>query len=717
MRFWQSPSTPQKILFGLLTLASIAPAAATEISVSSDGDIQAALDQCPATGGCVIRIAAGTYDLPNSLFLRNKQDIRITGAGAVTRPVIRFQDDGSLAGPDSDPDTLTMKPKGWKHWPVDGTTQIGGAANTSNPFSTSGIQRNGTIVIQGCTNIVLDSLVIDGKAPLGWGSIGVWENRYPTFYGNFGVNLFYSTAVTIKNCDIRNCFAGIYMKGARYVFPSQIPPNCDVVGTCAEPMDIAFTGKGGSHRIEHNSIHHNVWAVYNESNSGASLVLRFNKVWENHNASDTFAKWKTDKSPCFDRTNWNKSWAEANVCSNSEAMTHAGGFLYYKDSSSRDSIESNTLWRNALVLGYSGWLHGSCAFSNNLVTEPWLDYNSDTTGFRTTYFSSQAVSFLELLTSGMDTLSPSRANTFALFPKILPNTTTAKPSACNGSLDSCTALRAALRAQVWPANRLQFQTQVVLGDSFLVDGSRLFLQPLAQLRYIGGLQYQGNQRGFLYQNAWRLESPRIDDFRMIQYTREVDAAESGNDAIFLKPFTYQSLDSNQIAARFGRLHGLPDADTLGLILSMGKVDSGCRFQNHYIKSVPMDLDPSSPSFLSPIWGDAGIDSVIRGKAWAPAGQIAPTARGAVMPEDVSVGVVARSPHRLQGLPSLGRDGHLQFAQGTPDGICQILSVNGRQLASLDIQGGRSRQTLSQRGLLVVRWKSATAWQQASILRP
>jgi hypothetical protein len=717
MQFRHHIPAPKQLLIGLLSLVSLASASVTELSVSSGGDIQMALDQCPATGGCVVRIAAGTYDLPNSLFLRNKQDIRITGGGAATRPVIRFQDDGTVAGPDSHPDTLAMKPKGWKHWPVDGTAQLGGATNTANPFSTSGILRNGTIVIQGCTNIVLDSLLIDGKAPIAWGSTKAWGGLYPTFYGNFGLNLYYSTAVTVKDCDIRNCFAGIFIKGAPYLLATQIPPNCNV-RTCADSRDIAFTGKGGGHRFERNSIHHNIWATFKESNSGAPLTWRFNKIWENHNSSETYSSWigATGKSPTYDRSNYA---ATPILATNTDAPLHNGGFFFSRDSSSKDTISNNTLWRNYRIVGFDAWIRPRFTFDNNIVAETWLDYNRDTTGFLTAAFTSKVALYEDVFYAGnlkSSTGTDLHANTFSEFPKIPYGTGAVKPEACTDLPDKCTALRANLRAQIWPTSRLSFMTLQVQGASFDVNGAKMYLTPLQNLSYIDAVQYQGQAR-ITFTPLWTLESPSTV-IPKVTYSSPLEAASLGKDMGFTETFTYKGLDSSIIATRFGRVNGLPDADTIGRIMGIdGSSTADSLLLNHYIKSISLVTDTTSPFFLSPAWSNNAVDSVIRGKAWAPAGQVRPAARGAVMPEVLTVGVAPRQSQLLHISVAVLRDGHLQFAKGTPDGICQILSVNGRQMANLDIQGGRSLQALPQRGLVVVRWKVGTSWQQASVLRP
>ncbi|MBK8801866.1 MAG: hypothetical protein IPN71_07390 [Fibrobacteres bacterium] len=705
----------QILLFGLVVCGLIPQAVqadALEISVPSGGNIQAALDQCPVSDGCVVRLEGGVYTPANSLLLRNKQNIRITGEGAATRPVILFQDDGSLAGPDNNADSLALKPKGWKHWPVAADTLVGGTKNTSNRYSANGFQFNGAFLVQSCTNITLDRLVIDGKEPVGWGSSQlVWASDDPYFFGNVGLNLTFSTNVRVFDSEFRRCFAGVYIKGISSL-------------DSTNPLK-SLRSQGGGHFFERNQFHHNIWGVLQEANSGAGLVFRYNKVWHNHNSSATYAKWAKQSTsvPTYDRTNFAGT---PKLAANAEAALHYGGFLFFKNLSSLDSIYNNTLWNNHLVVGSDGWLPSKFAFYNNIIASPWMDYNSDTTGLQSTYFNdskSSGYDYSPRAFAGNMGIGPNTerdsviyGNTWAIFPVIsLMDAKVRTP--CSVKDSACKAIRDSLAAKVWDPKRL-----AVLWISASACSSNV--NPEFRTSYPGLLDDVYPQKP-----GWQVLVNGVNYTRSLPRNAEFDwkyepptTVPLSVDGSICTRFGSRLLDTAYLARVYGGIHGQPLKDTLGRILSFGN-SSGTSykdslFKNHYIKSIPFILDTASPYFLSPIWSDKGVDSVIRGKAWAPAGQKVPAARGAVMPEDVPAGIQALPRRALvKATVALGRDGHLEFSNLGMDGICQIVSVNGRMLAVMEVKAGRTVRALEHRGVVFVRWSVEGGWHMGRVFRP
>lgn len=638
-RSWRWIRSASRLLIaGVAALASTATAVDFRISakVGPTNAIQDAVDQCPENdpAGCRILLQGKSYTLINTLFIRNKSNITITTASPSIRPELVFQDDGSKAGPDSDPDTLAMKPAGWKHWPIDQDAALpGGSKNSSNPFSTNGIQRNGVILIQGSHNITLDGIGINGKAPLGWGTPGVW-GAGGTFYGNFGVNLYLSGKVTVRNCEIKNCFSGFFIMNRNLggALAHKNPGDLDA----SKLAPGSRYGEMGGHLIEQNLIHDNIWGAYEESNYDLGNTWRFNRMWDLHNSSATMNAWVGSGAPTYNRSNYASSTPALDK--NGEAANQQGGFLYMKDNVAvPDKIYHNTFVKVTKLFAFGGWRGGTQHyFYNNLITDPWLDYNTDTSSFLTGNFSSQ-IGGSNDKTASMGQFMYD--NTFAIFPKIPLGTSPTKAACPSATKDSCYK---SLKLKVWDPSRLSFQTQSVnQGVNVTVAGKQYYnVLPLKTLYYIDAIQNQiGNSRPTIYQNDWKLEYPASDDIKKVSYTSTVEIGNNG--ASFVPPqtqaFTYQGRDSSVIAYRFGRLYGLPEADTIGLILKMGDLDSARSHQNHYIKSVPMNLNPTSTAFMTPVWTDKGVDSVILNRLWNPAGATTPTgltalARGAMQPD-------------------------------------------------------------------------------------
>jgi hypothetical protein len=406
--------------------------------------IQDAVELCPDNGveECRILLQGSTYTLSNSLLIRNKRNITITGIALGSRPELIFQDDGTKAGPDSNPDSLALKPAGWKMWPNSCGTVVGGSLNTSNPFSTNGIQHNGVILIQGSHDITLDGLVIDGVKPIGWGKDAVLDCRYPVWYGNFGVNLYHSGQVTIRNSEIRNCFAGVYNYNRNQQGPAARSNAADL--DKGPVVTNARYGEMGGHLLEGNLIHDNIWAAYLESNWDLGSTWRFNRVWNCHNTAATLATFTND-----------------------EAKNHTGGFMFLKDAVGvPERVYNNTFWQVSALFGNGGWrgnIHNY--FYNNLVAEPWMNYTADSTGYLNSNFSTPYTNQNNMLWKNTQFM---HANTFVPLK-----------TKTNGV------------GRSWgDATRLQFQVQ---GGALTGD-----------VKYLAGLQYQGMARGTIPQE-WALE--------------------------------------------------------------------------------------------------------------------------------------------------------------------------------------------------------------------
>ena len=439
-------SVSRTIIAGLVSMVGVAGAieVPVEAAIGPTNAVQAAIDKCPDNDptGCVVKLKGASYTLSNSILIRNKSNITIMSANAGRRSELSFYDDGTKAGPDSDPDSLALKPAGWKKWPTSCGTAVGGSKNTSNPFSTSGIQRNGVILIQGSHNIVIDGITVNGVKPLGVGKDGIWDCNYGVWYGNFGINLYLSGKITIRNSEIKNCFAGIYNFNRNKGGPMAVNNQSDLDKEQLVPN--SRYGEMGGHLIEGNLIHDNIWGAFLESNWDLGSTWRFNRIYNCHNTATTFATFTI-----------------------SEAKNHTGGFMYLKDAvGTPERVYHNTFWKVSAIFGQGGWRGNiNNYFYNNLVADPWINYTSDSAGYLNN-------NFIEPYKSQNNMIWKSTQFMFA-------NTFVPLKSNSNGT------------GRSWgDTTRLQFQIQ---------GGSHT-----GNIKYLDGIQYQGQARGTIPQE-WALE--------------------------------------------------------------------------------------------------------------------------------------------------------------------------------------------------------------------
>jgi hypothetical protein len=175
--------------------------------------------------GCVLNLTDSTYALPREIWMEEKNSLTIQPSAQMKalkiRPRLYYNGAGNeflLPGTAANP-TDPQRPSGWKKWPIKSTKETGAGAGgdtgvTANPYSTSGFQNNGYIVVYKSTNITIDGIAIDGKKPITFVNSGIWcsDKCYDVFFGNVGINLFESKRVVVRGTEIKNCFAGIYIQ-------------------------------------------------------------------------------------------------------------------------------------------------------------------------------------------------------------------------------------------------------------------------------------------------------------------------------------------------------------------------------------------------------------------------------------------------------------------------------------------------------------------------
>lgn len=344
-----SPSRFRIPAWAFFTLfAASAAVAQTAFSVGTGGtypSIQAAVNACPASG-CVIVLNDSVYHLDREVWIEGKSNLSIRPSSLLAMAGIRprLWNDGTdtaLKGTAADPeDTLGIRPAGWKKWPNTCTSEPGGSSDTVNPLSTQGYASNGLVVVTGSSNVRLEGLVLDGIRPQYFVNKGVWSCKYDVLFGNVGINLLRSKNVVVRDCEIRNFFAALFIDDMNST-------GIVATGTQQHPAQEAKGhGAMGEHVVEHNIIHDNWWAIYDQGEWDLGSTFRFNRCIANRNTN----------------------FAESNAIS-SEANNMAGGFLYVKDvPRAIHRIHNNTIWASPLVIGHGAFKPGvQHLFYNNIV--------------------------------------------------------------------------------------------------------------------------------------------------------------------------------------------------------------------------------------------------------------------------------------------------------------------------------------------------------------
>ena len=309
--------------------------------------IQSAVDACPSSG-CTIQLLDTLYKLPREIWIEGKQNLVLQRSEALRLAGIRprlVSDTAKQflrAGTTSSP-TDPLRPAGWKQWPKTCKEGAGGIQDTTNPYSATGFQYNGLVVVASSQDILIEGLALDGLAPSYFINKAVYDCRYELMFGNVGLNLFQSARVILRDSDIRNFFAGLHIQNHN---PNGAVPSPDLVGSGPFPSpSYSRYGTMGDHLVEDNLFVGNWWAAYDQMEWDLGSTFRFNRMYSNRNST----------------------WAS--VPPNSERINMAGGFLYVKDVTlATHRIHNNTIWGSPIVMGHGYHKFGiQHLFYNNLV--------------------------------------------------------------------------------------------------------------------------------------------------------------------------------------------------------------------------------------------------------------------------------------------------------------------------------------------------------------
>jgi len=267
-------------------------------------------------GDSVVVIDGGVFEEQVDVY--RKRDVAIVnGSGEQNRPVISFRDNVNT-GPLTYGETLDTA----------GMTSL----------------KNGALRILGSRNILVDGFVIDGVTPYPFGADGVWEQRYAQQRGSNGVVLYKSGNVTIRNCEIKNAYSGLYI----YEVDDAL---FELIEEPFAPVSVEGFGGFGDHLIEYNSIHDNSYGFFIERQFGLGSTFRYNRIYENHHESASFAAMVKNMT--------------------SEGGNQPGGAFVFKENVYTPSaVYNNTLWHNGLLFS-DNWKGGTCQLMfNNIVGSP-----------------------------------------------------------------------------------------------------------------------------------------------------------------------------------------------------------------------------------------------------------------------------------------------------------------------------------------------------------
>lgn len=334
------------ILLLAVLLVSRPGSAATVLDVGAGRaftDLQAAVNACPAAG-CEIRLHDSSLVLPREVWIEGKSSLSILRSVELEKAGKRVRlhhpanlDPLGLAGTSIDP-TDALRPAGWRRWPNTCTTGPGGSVDTTNPYSTSGFQHNGMVVVMHSRDIHLEGLAFEGGRARQFENKLVWDCKGSLFFGNVGLNLFQSLRATVRECSFSGFHAALYVQGrnpqgALAIYP---PSPFGPSERWTRP------GEVGDHTVERNRFHGNTWAIFDEAEWDLPSSFRWNRAWRNFNRS------------------WDSLKAAHSGTGATEWSYNPGGFLMVRDVvRAVHRIHHNILWANPRVVGNGGWRAGS----------------------------------------------------------------------------------------------------------------------------------------------------------------------------------------------------------------------------------------------------------------------------------------------------------------------------------------------------------------------
>ncbi len=304
------------LLFSLLLFQS---ATSTTISVSKSGShytsVQAAVDHA-FPGDTILITDTDIYEEQVTID-STKPGITIRSAdpASLIKPVIRWKD-----------------------------TRNNGPLTASEALISEKItyDKNGALRLIKAHHVTIDGVCLDGEEPWAFCNFGVWQGLYTLLHGNAAVCIYASGRVTIRNCELRNAFFGLYVKDCN---------NAGVYAVPASPLAATAFGLNGNHLFENNRIHSNSTGLFFESMWDLGSSVRFNLIYNNYHAETTLNALST--------------------LNTSERELYPGGAFIFKNGYySPLAIYNNSMWHN-----YSNFIDqnlggGQHLLFNNIYGKP-----------------------------------------------------------------------------------------------------------------------------------------------------------------------------------------------------------------------------------------------------------------------------------------------------------------------------------------------------------
>ncbi len=156
-------------------------------------------------------------------------------------------------------------------------------AKSDNELTGAGnYETAGALRVLRASNVTIEGIAVDGEGGEAFGFPGVWcdkngQNCEPLDHGNAAITLAVATKVTIRDCDIKNAFFGIYIKdrntGGAFANPNPSDIN--------PPTPLSGFDEVGLHLFEYNKVHANVVGFFFESAWNMGSTARYNLIYNN----------------------------------------------------------------------------------------------------------------------------------------------------------------------------------------------------------------------------------------------------------------------------------------------------------------------------------------------------------------------------------------------------------------------------------------------------
>jgi hypothetical protein len=151
--------------------------------------------------------------------------------------------------------------------------EVTGAGN----FETCGALR-----ILRAKGITIEGIAVDGGGAYAFGAAAIWcatngMDCSSLFHGNAAITVVVSGDVTIRDCDVKNAYFGVYLKDRNIggVFGNPNPADYDVT------VPLSKFGNTGGHLLEYNRVNGNVAGIFFESSWDLGSTVRYNLIYNN----------------------------------------------------------------------------------------------------------------------------------------------------------------------------------------------------------------------------------------------------------------------------------------------------------------------------------------------------------------------------------------------------------------------------------------------------